>query len=267
MVSDWRKDFIDSAYQQYFGKGSAKESADKNPYEVWSERIDNEGYGGALDRFADYGEAKLHSKKMSTASGQMDEILERDSPLMQRAATQGKQYANRRGLLNSSMGAQASQSAMIDAATPIAQQDAGYRQDLGRMERGDQYTQSQMKLGHEQDLGRMERGDQYTQSQMKLGHEQDLGRMERGHGQEMQKLLGTSQANAWGVMANNATDIVAQSMDAINQIQTNPNITAADKSKMIKQVTDMRDTDIQFQQNLYSSLSSYLKSAGVFPSL
>lgn len=51
-------------------------------------------------------------------------ILAKDSPLMQRAATQGMQYANGRGMLNSSMAAGAAQGAMIDRATPIAQQDA-----------------------------------------------------------------------------------------------------------------------------------------------
>lgn len=59
-----------------------------------------------------------------TAAGRLDKMLGSDSPLMKRAETQGKQYANKRGLLNSSMAAGASQGAMIDAATPIAAQDS-----------------------------------------------------------------------------------------------------------------------------------------------
>jgi hypothetical protein len=43
---------------------------------------------------------------------------------MQRAAAQGSMMANRRGLMNSSMAAGAAQSAMIDAALPVASQDA-----------------------------------------------------------------------------------------------------------------------------------------------
>lgn len=58
------------------------------------------------------------------SQNQLEEITKKDSALMQRAATKGKQYANKRGLLNSSLAAGASQAAMLEAATPIAQQDA-----------------------------------------------------------------------------------------------------------------------------------------------
>lgn len=58
------------------------------------------------------------------ASTQLDSLLSKDSALSQRAQTSGKQYANTRGLLNSSMGAEAAYGAWVDRATPIAQQDA-----------------------------------------------------------------------------------------------------------------------------------------------
>lgn len=60
-----------------------------------------------------------------TVQGQLKGILEnKDSPLMQQAQTFGHSYANKRGLLNSSIGASAAESSMISAATPVAQQDA-----------------------------------------------------------------------------------------------------------------------------------------------
>lgn len=59
-----------------------------------------------------------------TAQYQLSQILDSNSPLMQRARTQGLQFANQRGLLNSSLAAQAAQTAMLDAAVPLAQQDA-----------------------------------------------------------------------------------------------------------------------------------------------
>jgi len=161
--------------------------------------------------------------KKDTVQGQLDSILKSDSPLMKRAETQGKQFSNQRGLLNSSMAAGSAQGAMIDRATPIAKQDAGYNQDLGKM---------------------------------KLGYEQDLG-----------KLGATSSANAWGVMSNNITDIVAQGMEGIANIQANPNIKPADKTKMISQITSMRNSDINFQKGLYTNMSSYLNKSGIFPRL
>jgi len=57
-------------------------------------------------------------------SNQLNDLLSQDSPLMQRAQAHAMEMANNRGLVNSSMAAQAGQSAMIDAATPIAQGNA-----------------------------------------------------------------------------------------------------------------------------------------------
>lgn len=59
-----------------------------------------------------------------TVSGQLTGLLQQDNPYIKQAKTQGEQYANKRGLLNSSIGAQASQDAAIQSALPIAQADA-----------------------------------------------------------------------------------------------------------------------------------------------
>jgi len=59
-----------------------------------------------------------------TVRGQLNSLLDDDSKYIDRARTSGKQYVADRGLLNSSMGAQATEAAAIDAALPIAQQDA-----------------------------------------------------------------------------------------------------------------------------------------------
>ena len=59
-----------------------------------------------------------------TVQGQVDSILSKDSPLMQRARTLATQQMAQRGLVNSSMAQGAGVAAMIDRATPIAAQDA-----------------------------------------------------------------------------------------------------------------------------------------------
>jgi|GEM_PF-6715047 len=64
------------------------------------------------------------NQQTETVAGQMDSILATDSPLMQRARTLAAQGMNQRGLVNSSMSQGAGVAAMIDRATPIAQQDA-----------------------------------------------------------------------------------------------------------------------------------------------
>ena len=60
----------------------------------------------------------------TTTSQQLAGILNKGGALMQQAATTGNQQAAGRGLLNSSMGIQAAQNAVLSAATPIANADA-----------------------------------------------------------------------------------------------------------------------------------------------
>ena len=60
-----------------------------------------------------------------TVSGQLDKLMAADSPVLQRARAGAAGVANSRGLLNSSMGVQAGEAAVLDAALPIASADAG----------------------------------------------------------------------------------------------------------------------------------------------
>lgn len=65
-------------------------------------------------------------------SGRLQGLLSSKSPYLDRARTRAKQYANRRGLLNSSIAAGAGEAAAIDAALPIATADA----EIAARERG-----------------------------------------------------------------------------------------------------------------------------------
>ena len=60
----------------------------------------------------------------SLVENRMSGLLSRNSDYMQRAEARANQISNRRGLLNSSMAVGAAHGAAIDAALPIAQQDA-----------------------------------------------------------------------------------------------------------------------------------------------
>jgi hypothetical protein len=60
----------------------------------------------------------------------VSEITSKNSPLMQQAQTAGAKYANKRGLLNSSLAGEAAQEAVLKAATPIASQDSAQEHAL-----------------------------------------------------------------------------------------------------------------------------------------
>jgi len=286
---------------------------------------------------------EVETDESMTSAGRLNQMLESDSPLMQRAETQGLQQANQRGLLNSSMAVGAAQGAMIDRAQPFALQDSNNlmqnaRQDAAaqnemnmlqgstladsflnnqqfqqqsalqqqdydirsglaeqqagfqaqRDERIAQLDEQQMQLQAElneaaaqNDFGRQqqlnEQAAQIQQERDELLFEQDLESTAQQYGlesdilaqegqQQMERLYGTSLANAWGVMGNNVTDIVAQTLIEINDIQTNPNIDADDKTQLIADLQEARDTDVEFQAELYSTLPDTLQDTGVFPS-
>ena len=59
-----------------------------------------------------------------TVAGQIKRIIDEGGPLQEQAQARARQDAASRGLVNSSMGVQAGQAALYQAALPIAQQDA-----------------------------------------------------------------------------------------------------------------------------------------------
>ena len=59
-----------------------------------------------------------------TVAGRLDTLLDKNSPYIQSARASGMDYAASRGMINSSMAAGASEKSAIDAAAPIAAQDA-----------------------------------------------------------------------------------------------------------------------------------------------
>ena len=197
---------------------------------------EGQGYDNPIQEDGNQGSeitaAKAEFPYEKTAAGLLDQILSKDSPLMQRAATQGRQAANSRGLLNSSMAAGAAQGAMIDRASPLAMQDSRSYLNNAKFNASQENT--------------------FRLSEMEAD-------------QALEKLYATSNANAWGVMANNITDLVGQASAQIERIQMNPDIAEADKAELIQQVLDNRNTDIQFQQALYQSLAQDLINTGLFP--
>ena len=226
------------------------------------------------------GAAQATLPQAKTVAGLLDTILAKDSPLMQRAATQGKQFANNRGLLNSSMAGGAAQGAMIDRATPIASQDSQSALSL-----------SQFNAGQTNDMRRQSNDFQIRSNLMEQGQGYDLQKMQSQFGytsqlatqeaeQALSKLYASSNANAWGVMANNVTDLVGQASSQIQDVQMNPDISAeknpvteknpdgkSDKELMIDQVIANRNTDIGFQGAMYQNLSEDLMATGVFPDM
>jgi hypothetical protein len=76
-------------------------------------------------------------------------IIDANSPLMQRAAAQGQMGAASRGLANSSLAVGAAQTAVLDAATPIASADASTLAAAARQNASEVNTTSRFNAGQE----------------------------------------------------------------------------------------------------------------------
>lgn len=94
-------------------------------YEGYSDVV-GEGGAGQIDTGIGQVEAQTGEVgEQSTVESRLTGLLSQNSDYMRSARTTGTQMANRRGMLNTSMAAGASQAEAIKAALPIAQQDAG----------------------------------------------------------------------------------------------------------------------------------------------
>lgn len=104
-------------------------------------------------------------------SNQLNNLLSKNNPYIQRARASAAEVGNSRGLLDSSITAGAGEAAAIDAAMPIAQQDAAVYSDRGQMrEQGiiNSYARNQadantanlygVQAGYESALSKQEHG-------------------------------------------------------------------------------------------------------------
>lgn len=81
---------------------------------------------------------KLDQSTM-TVAGQMEGLMNGGNPFVEAARTRGLQAANKRGLLNSSIGVQAGEAAALDAAGAIAKADSDSANSLAQtLIKGDQ---------------------------------------------------------------------------------------------------------------------------------
>jgi len=131
----------------------------------------------------------------------------------------------------------------------------------------------------ENDLGRSKQLNQQLADidtkQSKLNFEQDKESMVKEYGlrdtnaineadRAMNEMFAASTGNAWGVTANNMTDLAGQASAEIQDVQMNPNITKEDKATMIDGILARRDTDLEFQQSISDSLKDTLLDTGAF---
>ena len=177
------------------------------------------------------------SKPTDTVQGQVDSILAKDSPLMQRARTLATQNMAQRGLVNSSMAQGAGVAAMVDRATPIAAQDASaYNQvasenanalnqsgqfNAGEINRFGLQTSQQNFQGAQAGLDRAQQTNLQTGQQTFQAGQSSLDRSQQTNLQSLQQNFQASQTALDRALSNFQQDKSLASQQALQAAQQN----------------------------------------------
>lgn len=167
----------------------------------------------------------------TTTSQQLEGILNKGGALMQQAATTGNQQANSRGLLNSSMGIQAAQSAVLGQAASLASSDASAINQTNQFNTQNQQRTNELNVGTQNDWSKFNAQNQTAMNQWNAGQQNEatLKAMDINS----RETLANIEANYKQLMQVNssAENMYNQVMKNINDIQTSD--TVADKGTAI----------------------------------
>ena len=150
-----------------------------------------------------------------TVQGQVNNIMTAGNPLLERAKTNAAQAANQRGLLNTSMGIQAGQEAMLSAALPMAQADAAsYRnQGLVNQQYTNQFADQDNSFAFNSALSGQDYGQKMGLSDQDNTQMQDSVAKEYGYKtnlQNVQDVAKTNLQNVKDVAQMDRANVVAQ---------------------------------------------------------
>lgn len=118
-------------------------------------------YTASTGTSAGYAPDKWAVDSKQTVAGQVKDIIAADSPLQQQTEARSTMKANSRGLLNSSMAVTAGQSALYDAALPIAQADAAVNASAANFNANSANSAKQFtaQAGNQQNIVNQEAGN------------------------------------------------------------------------------------------------------------
>lgn len=193
--------------------------------------------------------AKLEVNDQMLASKQLDGILAKDNPLFQKARARASAAANARGLLNSSIAVGAGESAMIDAALPLAQQDAstyanaaqfnaGASNDFARDSNSFGRQGAMAKFGHLAGLEESNANRDFQSNQNLLERQfrtsERVGQQEFAAAQEGLNRQFQMDFEKFKLPMNMMSGFQERMQTYVSQVMSDPNMDAAAKDQAIK---------------------------------
>jgi len=188
----------------------------------------------------------------STVQGQLGGILSEGGVLMDVARAAGAEYANARGGLNSSMGAEAAQLAMIKNALPVAQQDAStyFSQDQANQVFENQAGQFNAASLNEAALFNTTNQVQQVRDSILQSYQLQMENLSTAN---KSMLIGLEQKYSAAIQSDkNASDAYMQTIDSIGQLMSNSDLSVEQQSGGMAKIVDMLYAYLDFNSNLNS---------------
>lgn len=226
---------------------------------------------------------------LDTMAGNVAGNLNKNGLLMRTAEAKGMQQAASRGLKNSTLGIEASQRAMLDAALPIAQIDTANKYQEKMQNQQNQFTANQASLDRSHQLGMQTKQQEFAAGQAGLDRSHQLGMqtkqqefaagqagLDRSHQITM---AGVNHDNSMKMLnAQVAANTIGKSIDFVQQITgnfdaqiagilNNTNMQANDKQNAINQLKASRDSEIKFMTEFMQKIPTTHQNWSSFPSL
>lgn len=210
----------------------------------------------------------------SSVQNRLDEIMSKDNDLMRAAGTRGKQAAASRGLLNTSMGVQAGEAAMLDVALPIASQEAGQAQEIN-LQLQDIFSREQLQLadqafrkealGLELDsrerIAMAEIDSAMERLSQELGSREQIAALDRDAQQRIQEMEINLRDNLAGrelsakereAAAGMAVEVERVYSQMVSTVMNNPEIPASARQEYMNHASTVRDSNYGLIQQMYN---------------
>lgn len=186
-----------------------------------------------------YNSIQAHlNPETDTVEGRVNALMTSGNPLLDRASHLADQRSNERGLINSSIGTQAGQAAVLDAAMQMATPDAaayntqrltnqGYDNDAAKYNANEVNTIK--KMGYSNDL---------TQSNMTLGNYFDMNKLDKQSQNQLTQLQHQADITHDATSYNAALNAAAAFSAEVNRINSDDKLDYSIKPGLIQAAED-----------------------------
>lgn len=178
-------------------------------------------------------------------------MLGEDSRLLDVARADGEAYANSRGLLNSSIGAQASERAALDVIVPMASQTAGQNaaKDLSRQNFEQGQDDLVLRAGIDREAADRTFGYNKELAQQDFNFRADQAGLDR----DQRERLAAIDVNQQDRRASEGmiTNMMTLQQEQIRSIMSNPELSEDERKSQLKSAGDLLNLQVKMTESLF----------------